>query len=246
MPHCIKKCKITHRQTCFNDRIKEELVLRRRLECKWLNDQTEYNFQVFYYQRQHVSNVIKTVKKQYYISKLHENRDDFKQNFGITNKLLHRGQSLPLADNLQQLANDFSDFFKVGIDAIMSDLRDNTSINTQEFTENTPLTNLTLTKFHPVTIENVEKLLSNAANKMCQLYPIPINIVKAISGSISPLLRDIINTSLTSATFTSDLKQAILKPLLKKADLPLIFKNYIPVSNLSFVSKLIEHVCVTS
>ena len=103
----------------------------------------------------------------------------------------------------------------------MSDLRDNTTINTQdEFIEHTPSTNLTLYKVSPVTIEHVEKLLSNAANKMCQFDPIPTNIVKAISGSISHLLRDIINTSLTLATFTSDLKQALLKPLLKKADLP--------------------------
>ena len=59
---------------------------------------------------------------------------------------------------------------------------------------------------------------------MCQLDTVPTNIFKAISGSISPLHRDIINTSI----------------LLKKADLPLIFKNYRPVSVLSFVSKLIE------
>ena len=125
----------------------------------------------------------------------------------------------------------------------MSTLRDNTNINTQdEFIEHTPSTNLTLTKFQPVTIEHVEKLLSNVANKMCQLDPIPTNIVKAISGSISSLLRDIIKTSLTSATFTSDLKQELLKPLLNKADLPLIFKNYRPVSNLSIVSKLTEYV----
>ena len=207
----------THRQPWLNDRIKQELVLRRTLECKWLNDQAEYNFQAFYYQMWHISNVIKTVKKQYYISKLHENRNNFKQIFG--------------------------DFFKVKIDTVMSDLKDNTTINTQdEFIEHTPLTNLTLTKFQPVTIECVEKLLSNDANKMCQLDPIPTNIVKVISGSISPSLRDIINTSLTSTTFTSDLKQALLKQLLKKADLPLIFKNYRLVSNLSYVSKLIEHV----
>ena len=92
MPHCMKKNAKLYRQPWFNDRIKQELVLRRRLQCKWLNDQTEYNFQAFYYQRQHIANVIKTVKKQYYTSKLHENRDDFKQIFGITNKLLHRGQ----------------------------------------------------------------------------------------------------------------------------------------------------------
>ena len=122
------------------------------------------------------------------------------------------------------------------LDTIMSNLRDNTNINTQdEFIEHTPSSNLTLTKFQPVTIEHVEKLLSNAGNKMCQFDPIPTNILKPISGSLSPLLRDIINTSLTSATFTSDLKQALFKPFLKKADLPLIFKNYRPVSSLSFV-----------
>ena len=123
----------------------------------------------------------------------------------------------------------------------MSNLRDNTNTNTQDaFIEHTPLTNLALTEFQPVTNDYVKKLLANAANKICQLDPIPTNIVKAISGSISPLLRDIINTSLTSATFISDLKQALLKPLLKKANLPLIFKNYRPVLNLSFVSKLNE------
>ena len=116
------------------------------------------------------------------------------------------------------------------IDTIMSNLRDITNINTQdEFIEHTPLTNLTLTKFQPVTTEHVEKFLANVANKMCQLNPIPTNIVKAILGSISPLLRDIIKTFITSATFISDLKQELLKPLLKKAYLPLIFKNYRPV-----------------
>ena len=38
------KCKIIHRQPWFNDKIKQELILRRRLQCKWLNDQIEYSF----------------------------------------------------------------------------------------------------------------------------------------------------------------------------------------------------------
>ena len=127
------------------------------------------------------------------------------------------------------------------IDTIMSNVRDNTNTNAQdEFIEHTPLINLTLTDFQPVTTDYVEKLLANAVYKVCQLDPIPTNIVKVDPGSISPLLRDIINTSLTSATFISDLKQALIKPLLKKLDLPLIFSNYRPVSDLSFVSKLIE------
>ena len=41
-----------------------------------------------------------------------------------------------------------------------------------------------------------------------------------------------------------DLKKAIVKPLLKKADLDLeCLKNYRPVSNLSCLSKIIEKSC---
>ena len=35
-------------------------------------------------------------------------------------------------------------------------------------------------------------------------------------------------------------KTAILRPLLKKSNLPLIYKNYRPVSNLPFISKIAE------
>ena len=51
-----------------------------------------------------------------------------------------------------------------------------------------------------------------------------------------------INTSLSRAEFPKELKMAFLIPLIKKAE---IVKNYRPVSNLSFLSKLIERiVCV--
>ena len=37
-------------------------------------------------------------------------------------------------------------------------------------------------------------------------------------------------------------KRALVKPLLKKPGLELLEKNYRPVSNLSYISKLVEHV----
>ena len=110
----------------------------------------------------------------------------------------------------------------------MSNVRNNSNTNTKDDLIE-PMANLTLTEFQPVTTDYVAKLLAKAANKMCHLDPIPTNIIKAISGSILTLLRDIINMSLTAATFILDLKQTLLKPLLNKADLSLIFKNYRPV-----------------
>ena len=54
------------------------------------------------------------------------------------------------------------------------------------------------------------------------------------------------NVSLSCAEFPTELKKAFLTPLIKKIILDCeIFKNYRPVSNLSFISKLVERVvCV--
>ena len=56
---------------------------------------------------------------------------------------------------------------------------------------------------------------------------------------------NIVNTLLDTGNFTENLKQAILQPLLKKLGLPLILQNYRPISNLSYISKLIERVACT-
>ena len=45
-----------------------------------------------------------------------------------------------------------------------------------------------------------------------------------------------------SGCFLDDLKEAWVKPLLKKPGLDLVDKNYRPVSNLQFIGKLIERV----
>ena len=58
------------------------------------------------------------------------------------------------------------------------------------------------------------------------------------------MLTHIINTCLISGVFPSEWKTALVVPLLKKAGLDPNFKNYRPVSNLHYVSKLIERAVV--
>ena len=83
------------------------------------------------------------------------------------------------------------------------------------------------------------------SNKFCELDPIPTWLLKACFPELSHILQYIVNTSLTSGEFPSALKHAILKPSLKKfnAD-PESLKEYRPISNLSFVSKLVERVAL--
>ena len=49
----------------------------------------------------------------------------------------------------------------------------------------------------------------------------------------------IVNISLTKGLFANDCKTAIVHPLLKRPGLDLLMRNYRPVSNLCFLSKLI-------
>ena len=77
-------------------------------------------------------------------------------------------------------------------------------------------------------------------NKHCELDIIPTGILKQILDACLPVISQIFNLSLTNGEFCEDWKTAVVKTLLKKLGLNLISKNYIPFTNLPFISKLVE------
>ena len=101
----------------------------------------------------------------------------------------------------------------------------------------------TLSSFEPATEDEVKKLLTKTSSATCALDPLPTPLLKECSSVLLPILTKIINLSLSGAEVPLTMKQALVKPLLKKTILdPEILKNYRPISNLSFVSKLIERI----
>ena len=79
--------------------------------------------------------------------------------------------------------------------------------------------------------------------KSCKLDPIPTDLLKEVIHELSPVLTDLINTSLQQGTFPMELKKALLWPLLIKVTLGFMIKNnFRPISNLAFSGKLIEHI----
>ena len=100
-----------------------------------------------------------------------------------------------------------------------------------------------LESFENVSSDELSKIISASSSASCELDPIPTCLLKQCLPEILPFLTEIVNLSIKNATVSSSLKKAIVRPLLKKATLdPDILKNYRPISNLSFVSKLIERV----
>ena len=100
-----------------------------------------------------------------------------------------------------------------------------------------------LSSFTPATVDEVIKLIKQSAPKSCQLDPIPTHLLKENLEVVAPIICDIVNLSLKNWIFPTEFKKAIVRPLIKKSTLDKnILKNYRPVSNLSFISKITEKI----
>ena len=88
--------------------------------------------------------------------------------------------------------------------------------------------------FCPLTETEVSTVIMNMKNKHCELDIIPTSTLKQILKGLP-----IVNLSLTTEEFCEEWKTTIVKPLHKKPGLDLI-TNYRLISNLPFISKLVE------
>ena len=101
-----------------------------------------------------------------------------------------------------------------------------------------------LTCFNTVTLSNIRSIVGRVKRTYCRSDPFAISdVIKC--ADIDNLLQVylvIVNLSILARTFPESEKHAILKPVLKGSlDLQSL-SSYRPISNLSFVSKVIENV----
>ena len=99
-----------------------------------------------------------------------------------------------------------------------------------------------LESFTLVMISEVKKLILKST-KLSILDPIPAWLLKDCVNELCPLICNIINSSIESSVVPGSFKRAQICPLLKKNDLDKeLLGNYRPVSNLPFLSKILERV----
>ena len=97
--------------------------------------------------------------------------------------------------------------------------------------------------FEPVTVSEIVKLIKTTPVKSCPLDPIPSWLLRQLITSIAPVLCHLFNLSIRTGIFPTLLKQARVLPLSKKPTLdPDTASSYRPISNLSYLSKVIERV----
>ena len=97
--------------------------------------------------------------------------------------------------------------------------------------------------FRPATDAEIRKVIMNSKNTTCSLDPIPTPLLKECLDPLIPVITKLVNTSLSTGCVSTSFKHALVKPLLKKSTLDSNdFKNYRPISNLPFLSKVMEKI----
>ena len=260
-PESTKKKKIRQHFPWYTSEVRDARQAKRRSERRWRKTKSESDRERYLEMKKNTDQVIEEAKASYYKTKLKD--ADSKTVYSTINALLNKNQKiLPTGDSNTALSNKFARYFVEKIDTLRSSLdsqEDSTpgmsdgispcsqrgdSMPSSQHTTNTNLRDLT--RFDKVTSDEVLKLVQTRSNKSCQLDPIPTWLLKSVICVLLNPLTSIINSSLESGVFPSALREAIVKPLLKKPSLDRNeLKNYRPVANISLISKLIEKFAIT-
>jgi len=96
--------------------------------------------------------------------------------------------------------------------------------------------------FRPLAGDDIAKAVWMLPDKQSTSDPMPTGLFKQVADVLEPFLVELFNRSLSEGLVPSVFKAAYVTPLLKKADFDSAdAKSYRPISNLSVLSKLLEH-----
>ena len=172
--------------------------------------------------------LIKKTKIDYYSGIIQESSNNPRCLFNTVNKLLYKDVPVEYPSGCASdgdLANKFIDFFGKKITVLRNSLDSTSDIVVES---DAIVHQCALSCFKSVTLSDVSELLGRMTIKSCPLDPVPASVLKR---------------SLNLATFPDCFKLALLNPLLKKPTLHVeVLSNFRPISNLMFISKLIEKV----
>ena len=220
----------------FTSNLRSEIGIRRQLERNWRKTRNESD-KLAYKKQCHLYNFKVKKAQSDYFSFLFKSNSIIKELRHSIDKLLNRSSSSLLNFPLKHSADQFCTYCADKIKTFRSKL---------------PLINLNLlslpdksppifSSFKLVSVDEIKQLILFSPKSACLLDPVQSNLLPHCIDSIAPIITRIVNLSFSSGVFSKQYKSAFVKSLLKKSNLdPNDLKKYRPISNQSFLSKLIE------
>ena len=249
-PQITRISTVSHHPGWFSDEVMETIRERRRCERKWRKSQTASHYEEFLVSRQNVKDLVLESKTVYYKNKF-ENSSCIKDMYNVVKELLNKDSNpVPDTDNTMDLANSFGEFFIGKVNRIRDEVDKcamSMSDNVQMFDVSCNVSDdISFDQFANVSDDELLQVIAKCPNKSCVLDVLPTWLLKQHVGVLLPTLVRIVNMSLSTGVFPTDLRRAVITPVLKKPSLNRNeLRNYRPVANLQLTSKIIEK-CVVS
>ena len=148
----------------------------------------------------------------------------------------HRNQPCCSVPSKSFTAANFLDFLEEKVESVRRD------------TANSPrptfgVANCVFSEFEPCSGDEIRRIIQSAPTKSCASDPAPTFIVKEFLDELLPLVTCMCNSSIREGYLPMSQKCAVITPRLKKDGLDSTdMKNFRPISNLTFMSKVVEKV----
>lgn len=215
------------------------LQLKRKLrksERLWKKYKKPEQYEAFKSARNEYSHLLSSEKKKSLCEKVLDSKGDSKKLYQFVSSLTGTKSEnpMPSCENDTILSENFADFFMNKIGKIRDSLKEFPNYKPR------PKDVESFETFQELEESEIRKLINELKTKSCELDILPTKVLKSFLNELLPMITKLVNTSLKHGVFPTKWKQAIVRPLLKKVGLELELANYRPVSNLSFLSKLIE------
>jgi len=185
--------------------------------------------------------MITEARRNYYKNLIDSSACKPKKLWSSLNAILHRSARsiLPTASSSGSLATKFMKFFSDKITKLNANLVSTNISPHSNPTVPPPI----LSSFSPATQEEVRNVILSMSDSTCSLDFLPTKLLKSCLPALLTPITNLINLCIAESTVPSEFKHALITPLLKKDSLPKDdLSSYRPISNLNFLSKVLERI----
>ena len=198
--------------------------------------------------RNRLNNLIKSTKRRYFRSKLHNSMSDSKKTWNILNELLGRNtkskhnlsrinDGVGITTDGERIASILNSHFVNTPNIIADSIRNQQRPDFHEFLSGNFPQSFYLC---PLTSSNICEIVSQLKNTSSGGHlDIPSKVVKCIINLIADILSKIFNKCISDGYFPDILKIAQVTPVYKSGS-RLLPSNYRPISVLNIISKILE------
>ena len=175
-------------------------------------------------------------KKTSILHELNDNKNKTKNLHNILRSLTKQKEENPMPSTRtpSDVPNTFADFFLNKIKKIREQFQNQST--KRKYSRKYPK----ITSFRSLDKKEIGNIIENMNPTTCMSDPCDTRFLLRFKDIIIDAITKMINQSLATGEFLDDWKMAIVRPLFKGPNLGTELKNHRPISNLSFLSKIVE------